>query len=108
MQNPKPTRCFISKSINTEVKCDNEEQILNNIQEVSIHKNEILKAIMESYLCLDSGPTIFIDKTPYKIKLLERTPDRIELLQMYIKVFYKNNGGSWYKVINKRRVIVHF
>lgn len=104
-----PSKCFISKSVNTEdLKNLNESKILNNIQEVSVKNNCHLNAIIDSYKCWNSMPTIFIDSAPYKIKILKSSSKSVEMLQMFIKIYYKANGKPWYKILNKRKVIIHF
>ncbi len=103
-----PTRCFISRSVNIGDEKDKSEKTLNNLLEVSVNHNSRLQAIMGAQLMWMSSPTIFIDETPYKIKILELIPNKITLLQMYIKIFYKHDGRSWYEVINKRKVVIHF
>jgi hypothetical protein len=99
-------KCFISK---TTYSGDNEyEKVLNNITQVPTYKNARFQEIMKARANWKSNPTIFIDNTPYKIKLLELSDYKAEFLQMLLKINKKNNGSSWYEIINIRKVIIHF
>ena len=102
------TRCFISKCINIDGEWDKSDQVFGNIEEVPVKKNEILKGIMDSYYMWDSDPTVFIRNIPYKLKMINRTEKRVEMFQKYIRILTKKNGNTWYKVVNVRKVIIHF
>jgi len=108
---PKAKKCFISKSISIEEirnNKNNEIKILNNIQEVSINDNIHLDTILKAYIYWNTNPTIFVDTTPYKIKILKLSRNSVELLQICVKINYKSNGKECFNIINKRKVLIQF
>lgn len=103
--------CYISKSVTfSDAKKDKSKanEILNDLQRVNVHNNEILNAIMECWNNLDNSPIIWVDTTPYKLQLLEKGNKYVILYQMPLQFRLKPSGKKYYHIIATRKVRLEF
>lgn len=98
--------CLISRSV---PKGDSdEEKILSDMKPVSVYKNIILDLIMENRMNWHSNPTICVDGSVYKLKLLELTETYAVMYQSLILPYRKHNGKEWYDILSRRKVKIFF
>ena len=89
-----------------------DDKILKNLKPVDKVKNPILNAIMKAKSKWNSMPTIYVDGSTYKIKLLKSEKTglvyRVSLLQIAIGNYDIQNGNEKFQIINTRRVDITF
>lgn len=101
--------CFISLSVTYGTQKLHEQDIIfQDLSPVRVKGNKVLIAILEAYDIWDRSPLIWIDNFPYKIKILKQTESYVDLLQMPVRIEYKNNGKECYTIISKRMVRIVF
>jgi hypothetical protein len=101
--------CFISLPVDAGcIKDSKATSILNDLKQVGTKQNKVLDAIMASRNSWDKSPIVWVENYPYKIRVVELASSFVILLQMNVRIEYKNNGKEVYKVIGKRTVKIVF
>jgi len=100
--------CCISRSVSVNGENQDEHIVLMDMRPVGVHRNPILDAIMKVRRDWPRSPVVWVNNSPYKIKVLQDNDQCTMLLQMSVRLFVGKNGKEHYKIVNKRMVMIRY